>query len=41
MILPYLKFLEDKTIERGSRSVVAWAEGEKRVRGIYGEMEMF
>lgn len=26
----YLKFLEDKTIERGSRSVVAWAEGEKQ-----------
>lgn len=26
----YLKFLKDKTIERESRSVVAWAEGEKQ-----------
>lgn len=26
----YLKFLGDKTIERESRSVVAWADGEKQ-----------
>lgn len=26
----YLKFLKDKTLERESRSVVAWAEGEQQ-----------